>query len=92
MSGGGNRLSASGAVRTTQNMQRVQPDMHSAETARRLDTARVNELTTVTQEDDHSGRQFIGEIQTKYTYIADSNTPSTVKLTIRDTSHNRDVR
>ena len=33
-------------------------------------SARVNEVTTVGQEADHSGRQFLGEIKTKYTYIA----------------------
>lgn len=49
-------------------------------------SARVNEVTTVGQEAEHSGRHFLGEIKTKYTYIADSNnTPWTVKLIIRDT-------
>lgn len=45
----------------------------------------MNEVTTVGQEADHSGRHFLGEIKTKYTYIADTNTPWTVKLAIRDT-------
>lgn len=48
-------------------------------------SARVNEITAVEQEPDYSGRHFLGEIKTKYTYITDSNTPWTVKLTIRDT-------
>lgn len=48
-------------------------------------SARVNEVTAVMQLDDHSGRHFLGEIKTKYTYIADSNMPWTVKLMVRGT-------
>lgn len=45
----------------------------------------MNEVITVEQEVDHSGRHFLGEIKTKYTYIVDTNTPWTVTLTIKDT-------
>lgn len=72
-------------------MQPVQPEMQCRNCQKIGDfavvccSARVNEVTTVGQEADHSGRHFLGEIETKYTYVADSNTPWTVKLTIRDT-------
>ena len=48
-------------------------------------SARVNELTASEREASHGGGHFLSEIKTTYIYIADSNTPRTVKLNISDT-------
>lgn len=46
-------------------------------------SVRVNELTTMEQQDDgYSDSQFIGEIKTNYLYVSDSNRPWTIKLNI----------